>query len=47
MTYKPELMAERAAVLGPFIEAHPNGTYSPVVKAALMNVDRLQGGRRL
>ena len=37
MTYKPELMAERAAVLGPFIEAHPEGTYSPVVKAALMN----------
>ncbi|MCK1298401.1 MULTISPECIES: amidase family protein [unclassified Bradyrhizobium] len=37
MTYKPELMAERAAVLGPFIEAHPAGTYSPVVKAALMN----------
>lgn len=37
MTYKPELMSERAAVLGPFIEAHPEGTYSPVVKAALMN----------
>ncbi|WP_157158575.1 amidase family protein [Bradyrhizobium sp. WSM1253] len=37
MTYKPELMAERAAVLGPFIEAHPEGTYSPVVKAALVN----------
>lgn len=37
MTYKPELMAERAAVLGPFIEAHPEGTYSPVIKAALMN----------
>lgn len=37
MTYKPELMAERAAVLGPFIETHPEGTYSPVIKAALMN----------
>lgn len=37
MTYKPELMAERAAVLAPFIEAHPEGTYSPVIKAALMN----------
>jgi len=35
MTYKPELMAERAAVLGPFIESHPDGTYSPVVKNAL------------
>jgi allophanate hydrolase len=37
MTYKPELMAERTAVLGPFIEAHPQGTYSPVVKDALVN----------
>jgi allophanate hydrolase len=36
MTYKPEMMAERAAVLAPFIEAHPDGTYSPVVKDALL-----------
>lgn len=37
MTYKPEFMAERAAVLAPFIEANPGGTYSPAVKAALLN----------
>jgi allophanate hydrolase len=37
MTYKPELMAERTVVLGPFIESHAQGTYSPVVKDALKN----------
>ena len=37
MTYRPACMAERTAILGPFIGAHPDGTYSPVVRDALMN----------
>ena len=40
MTYKPEIMAERTAVLGPFIESNPNGTYSPVVREALLNASK-------
>jgi len=36
MTYFGPSMAERAAVLGEFIASHPNATYTPVVREAIV-----------